>query len=188
MLTCLYHCNLQVGAFGGPAAHLVVWNILTRGAWWSLPLAVSCLAVDPAGDHFAVVATNLAPATAEGDDGQSAAAAADLRGAQAVLAFRPASPQPTQSWASRRPLSAVLFAQPTTAVHFAAQRIAPQVGNLLPLYARSCHLGHVFNSSHPLLQTRSTPKMARWQCATNRLPCVKGQAMVRHRHTRDCDA
>jgi len=116
----------QVGAFVGAASQLVVWNILTRGTWWTLPLAVSCLAADPAGEHFAAVITNLGSA-AEGDDGQSAEAAVDARSTQAVLVFRPESPQPIYSWASRQPLSAALFTQPNTAVHIAAERVSPQV-------------------------------------------------------------
>ena len=117
----------QVGAFVGAASQLVVWNILTRGTWWTLPLTVSCLAVNPAGEHFAAVVTNLASA-AEADDGQQLPeAAGDARGCQAVLTFRPDSPQPIHSWASRQPLSAALFAQPSTALHIAAARITPQV-------------------------------------------------------------
>ena len=116
----------QVGAFVGAASQLVVWNILTRGTWWTLPLAVSCIAADPAGEHFAAVVTNLGSA-AEGDDGQPAEAAVDGRDAQAVLTFRPESPRPVHSWASRQPLSAALFTQPNTAVHIAAERISPQV-------------------------------------------------------------
>ncbi len=100
----------------------MVWNVLTRGTWWTLPLAVSCLAADPAGENFAVAVSNLAAAA--GGDAQQAALAP---GAEAVLAFRPESPRPCCSWASRQPLSAVLFAPPGTAVHVAAQKLAPQV-------------------------------------------------------------
>ena len=103
----------------------MVWNVLTRGTWWTLPLAVSCLAADPAGERFAVAVQNLAAAA--GADAQQAAAALNRPGAQAVLAFRPESPRPCCSWASRQPLSAVLFAPPGTALHVAAHRFAPQV-------------------------------------------------------------
>ena len=112
-----------MGAFGGARPQLVVWNVLTRGTWWTLPLAVSCLTADPAGEHFAVTVSNLAAAA--GGDPQQAAALDP--GAEAVLAFQPESPRPRYSWASRQPLAAVLFAPRNTAVHVAAQKLAPQV-------------------------------------------------------------
>ena len=155
----------QVGAFIGAASQLVVWNVLTRGTWWSLPVAVSCLAADPAGEHFAVAIVKLASA-AEGDDEQSPEATADLQGAQAVLAFRPESPQPIHSWASRQPLSAVLFTQPATAVRVAYERIAPQVSRL-----RCCMLELIVVSAKPH-RTPSWPTQMTLRHEQMRVSCI----------------
>ncbi len=63
----------------GPAASLIVWNLLTESIWWSYALTCSALAVDPESSCIAVA---VAPqkAVAEGQKGSQKAGAVGHKG------------------------------------------------------------------------------------------------------------
>ena len=63
----------------GPAASLIVWNLLTESIWWSYALTCSALAVDPESSCIAVA---VAPqkAVAEGQKGSQKAGAFGHKG------------------------------------------------------------------------------------------------------------
>ena len=71
--------HFLAGYTTGPAASLIVWNLLTESIWWSYALTCSALAVDPESSCIAVA---VAPqkAVAEGQKGSQKAGADGHKG------------------------------------------------------------------------------------------------------------